>query len=602
MSCTAVRRMFPPVLLVAVLLASACNMPSPFQPQDKSVRSDRDAPFDPPSNYYEWAYEQPSYMKPVDELSPAPSVRQGDPLHYFTNRKLVEIRQPANYTPEEIPRVAVWWTDNNGFHWHQAGYFGRGQSFFPFEAADDGDYGIRFVGPGQEPAKETPAYPERVYHLDTTPPEVEVAIDPEQSQYEAGQMVTISWRASDFHLIETPVAIKAIMDFAADEPRVVELQRDLADEGSITYQISEDAADQQIRFRAEAIDRANNLGLAYSYALQVVAPGTGAPAEPEAAAAEAESAESTAAGTDNATVVPAALTGSTDEPLDPTPAVSTTTDPAATPAGPPDGWNEIVSAVEVDLLGGGPMVTPFVQAVPRAAPRKTGLTWEGGEPQAYPGGESLDARRSERRLFDGQASEHPIMKAAGELKQVLVNAAAAREAEKAQEANRYSMLPSDEETAEEAAPEDDEPAVATADVPETTPSDAAAVADPAEEPLPPSPIARLVTEIKTASYLDLTQGNGLMVPLPATVDQDETAGRVTTIHPWRILGEVLSAPVQAVWMLPRGRLGIEMYRLLDGRFLADNPVLRAVAEPGSARSEFAQGSAEDGEPETEDTP
>ena len=119
---------------------------------------------------------------------------------------------------------------------------------------------------------------------------------------------------------------------------------------------------------------------------------------------------------------------------------------------------------------------------------------------------------------------------------------------------------------------------------------------------PPAPLAKFVGRIRAAAFVDVTQGNGLMIPLPATVEREQTAGHVATIHPWRILGEVLRAPVQAVWSLPRGRLGYELNRLLEGRLLADNPALRAVAEPGSARSEVARLPEADGDGEEEATP
>ena len=575
-----------PFLLVAGLLVPACSkMPAPFERKEKKVQSDQDAPFNPTNDYPAWAYDAPSYMKPVEELSPAASVREGDPLHYFTNQKLVQVRAPADYAAEDIPRVAVWWTDNNGFHWQKAGYFGRAQSFFPFEVEEDGDYGIRFVGPGQAPANETPAVPERVYHVDTTLPEGEVTIDPDQSQYEAGQKITISWRAADYHLIEAPVSIKMMTDFSAAEPRIVELQRGLADAGSITYEISPDAADHQVRFRVEACDRANNLGLGISPALQVVAPKPAgssddvaeAPLEASSvlpAGAAAEPAEEQA--------TPAALTGTPAEEAAPPPPVSKapgTRTPG--PQGGPDAEEAVMSAVEVDLLGGSPA---------------------GAAPKARPAGakaKSLDARRAEGTLFDASKPDRPAVKAAAELKKALASADTAESAPppatKPPASRRFSMLPSDEEAMEKAAPEPE----AAAPVETTTPP--SRTEEPASKVEPVEPEADSSHELRMATALDVTRGNGLLVPMPATVEPEPPAStRLATIHPWRILGSMLSPPLQAVWSLPRGRLGYELNRLLDGRLLADNPVLRAVTEPGSVGSEFARTPADadeaDGEP------
>lgn len=266
---TAARKFFGGLIGLS-LLSAACAQPAPFKPEAQKMSDDKQAPFNPPETYPEWAYDQPEYNKPVNELEPEPRALPNDPLHYFTKDRLVMVRQPAGYDPEEVPRIALWWTDDNGYHWHKGGFFGRSQTFFPFETKTDGDYGVRFVGPGQPPAEHTVAYPERVYHVDTVLPEVEVWVSPEQTWYNAGDMVTISWRATDPHLVEFPVRIGMLMDFTADDHKMVELQRDLADEGSLTYTLPPDVVDHEIWFRVEALDRADNLGLAYSFALQVV--------------------------------------------------------------------------------------------------------------------------------------------------------------------------------------------------------------------------------------------------------------------------------------------------------------------------------------------
>jgi len=264
-------------LIVSVILfvsGVGCNEPpAPFKTVDRTPKADRDAPFDPPQTYPEWAYDSEKYMRPVEDLKPEPRVRPTDPLHYFTNKRTVMVRQPSGYTPEEIPRIAVWWTDDNGFHWQKAGYFGRQESYFPFEARDDGDYGIRFVGPGQAPAQPVGPEPERVYHVDTALPEVEVRIEPEQTWYHVGETVNISWRAGDAHLIANAVKLGVLPDFSAAKREMAELQRDLSDEGTISYKIPAEALDQELRIRVDALDRAGNLGTAVSHALQVVEAG-----------------------------------------------------------------------------------------------------------------------------------------------------------------------------------------------------------------------------------------------------------------------------------------------------------------------------------------
>ncbi|MCB9862743.1 MAG: hypothetical protein H6820_05270, partial [Phycisphaerales bacterium] len=258
-------------VLTLVTLSLACSQqkPAPFEPEDHSVRSDREAPFNPPERYPEWAFDQPEFVKPAAPDQQAPIAQANDPHHFFTNKRIVMVEQPSGYTPEETPRIAVYYTNDNGFHWHKAGYFGREQSYFPLETDEDGDYGVNFVGPGQKPEEHTPAYPERMYHVDTMLPEVHVSIDPEKTWYDVGEDIRISWEAKDPHLEQFPVRIGMLMDFTASQHDIIELQRDLPDEGSIDYHISSETEGHEIVFRIEALDRASNLGLAYSHALQI---------------------------------------------------------------------------------------------------------------------------------------------------------------------------------------------------------------------------------------------------------------------------------------------------------------------------------------------
>src|SRR5262245_41691737 len=232
------------------LLAAGCGKPSPFKLLSDKPRSDKKAPVDPPNSYPEWTYDAPQSMKPAADLTPEPRAREEDPLHYFTNKKLVPIRQPSGYKPEEIPRVAVWYTDNNGFDWKKGGYFGQSQSFFWFDAPADGDYGVRFVGPGQEPSKVPVAEPVRVYHVDTTPPTVELIIDPNQAWYRPGQVISLNWKAQDFHLVEQPVEIGVATDFSSEHPSWTVLQKDLEASGNYSYTIPPDATGRGLTFRA----------------------------------------------------------------------------------------------------------------------------------------------------------------------------------------------------------------------------------------------------------------------------------------------------------------------------------------------------------------
>ncbi len=555
-------------VLAAAVLSVGCNkQPAPFEIKDRTPRADRDAPFDPPNAYPEWAYDAPSYVRPLAELKPAARATQAEPLHYFTNKRLVEVRLPADYPSEEIPRLALWWTDNSGFHWHKAGHFGRAQTFFPLEVNADGDYGIRFVGPDQTPAVQTPAYPERVYHVDTKPPAVEVKVEPEQAHYTPGQVVTISWRAEDFHLLEDPVAIKMIMDFTAPDPQVVELQRGLAAEGSMTYAISPEAAEHEIRFRVEALDRADNLGLAYSPALQVVeqlyAEGSSEQAPPDQEAPPTEpvslapppfvleppSASGTMIGGDAEKALSDALEAAARRARSRISLVDESDDPEPIAA---DAAEEepAITAAEFDALGNGPVAVPFVRHPARSTGPSGGLTWQGRKPTAFPSGDTARSERQEGGLIAS------MMAAGRRLAQSTRegwNAVTTHSlADWLTGENPVATLSADpilratgaEETAEGI--ESDEPSRAAAPV----------------------------------EAVDVTHGNGLLIPLPATVEAGDLGSRLVTAHPWRILGGVFSSPLQVVWALPRPQFGNELARLFDGRFLAENPGLRAVTEPG----------------------
>lgn len=563
----------PLICLTVGLLATACNQPpAPFKVEDRSPRADREAPFDPPSGYPDWAYDSQHYMKPGEELKPEPRVRPGDPLYYFTNHRQVMIRQPAGYTAEDTPRIAVWWTDDNGFHWNKGGYFGRQQSYFPFEVADDGDFGIRFVGPGQATAAQVPAEPERVYHVDTTAPEVEVRIEPEQSWYHVGQTITISWQTTDAHLVEYPVRIGLLKDFSAEQGEMTELQRGLADEGSITYQIPPDALDHEIRFRVEAGDRAGNLATAVSYALQVVKEEE--VRKPDASSEEEPSQE---VRKEKATTKPdqAALNDA-----------SGPQDQTADEAGTLDGGEG--GRASDDASQPATAAAPFANRAARLPNDDELLSWDGpffaASPEATEGVAAAGVSHTDldsapaggiEEMDDAESrleGDNQATRSAFDQSDQDATAVARAEAPTA-------MEPPETESALE--PTKTTPPVFP-DAWQFVRGDEAAEEETGEQ----TPLDR-ASSAAIASAVDLTHGNGLLVPLPATVQDEQGHGQRTTAHPWRILGAVWEAPLQTVWSLPRPRFAMEIYQALEGRFLADHPALRPVTEPGAGDHAYA---------------
>lgn len=649
-------------LVITSLGAGACNqMPAPFAVEDRSPRAARDAPFDPPPTYPGWAYDAPGHLRPEKAVQPQPRAKTGDPLHYFTNEKLIMVRRPGGYAPGETPRVALWWTDNNGYNWQMAGYFGRHQKFFPFEVEEDGTYGIRFVGPGQAPATHTPANPTRVLHVDTRMPNIELSIEPEQTWYRVGQEVTVSWHAEDANLDDDPTTIRMLLDFTADEPRTIELQRELARQGSFTFEVPPEALEHGIQIRAEAQDRAGNLGLAYSHTLQIVpesiadtnpvddtfadagpaarpAPDVSEREEPVidvshihlpvsrtkpieiARLATGETATPTAVSDEEA-----ARPGAWDAP-DSAPAYpgqtqhsetgagerSAVTDPtrdtptpktgpgrnesvemgamniSADAAAPTNRWNDepqaAAEAIGVEPAATDPAVvtptgfegagmispqdppsptTPFPSAPARQPLDDGHLRWEGSTPAVFPNGRDAPARRAPGGLFDPN-SPAPPEHADDPQEETTVGASRSQGSESTGRAD--------------GAPADRAPLTDTG-APALGPSDDGAVGEGGSEKTT-HPLPALINDALSV-IIDPTDGNGLMIPLPATIETWPSTDRLATAHPWRLLGSVCTAPLPAVWLLPRVRLGYQPDRILPGGHLAGIHALRPVAEPGA---------------------
>lgn len=529
----------PWLISTLTLFAVGCGeMPSPFTVADRSPKSDADAPFDPPNTYPEWAYDAPSYVRPAEELIPEPKVNANDPLHYFTKDRVILIRKPEGYTPEETPRVAIWWTDNNGFHWNKAGYFGRTQSYFAFEVEEDGDYGIRFVGPGQDAAIHSLPYPERVYHADSTLPEVEVTIMPEQTWYHVGDEITINWKASDYHLIEKPVRIGMLLDFTADGVNATELERDLPDEGSMTFKLPAEALDHEVRIRADALDRAGNLGIAISFALQVV------PVESEEPLLEGEP-------------MPEDGMTANDQPAPTSPT------PMPTAAIGPNGG----------------LVPP-------------GTSPDAFKPATHKGTSSLPyassaARKPESPMEWSAGATGTSLKTDGNVKPTIVKAPVPppTSTTPGQKPIGIADAPQADPNGDGLSPE--EPYEQNGQMIEVLPGSSPSSSDDgAKEPSAAAPI-----ELEPEDFIIAAAPprglEPLLAPMPATVNQESAFASATGLHPWRSLNQpTAEETLQTVWLLPRPQFLYEVDRMFDGRFLTENEPIWAIAEPGTQESTF----------------
>ncbi len=243
--------------------------------------------FDPANQYPEWAYDAPFYYRPAGERGKIGETVEpkvpGGPYHHYASERTIYLPRPNNIREPNLParttakdfapRIAVYWTQDGGHTWERHGYFGVGQSFYALLTENDGIYGFRLVGPGLPPAKCIPPRPQVVYHVDTTPPNVAVFVEPNQPLYGVGDEITVHWLAMDENLVDRPVSLASCWE--EDVPG----QEDCCDaicceqpaEGSMTFVIPPRAVGYGIRIKGEAQDRAKNVGVGLSALLPVVA-------------------------------------------------------------------------------------------------------------------------------------------------------------------------------------------------------------------------------------------------------------------------------------------------------------------------------------------
>lgn len=545
MSCCSRMSRLMLVCLYLCLGAGCGKFPSPFSVKDRSPRSHPDTPFDPPNTYPEWAYDAPQYVRPPHELKPEPKVNSSDPLHYFTNQKVVMVRRPEGFQPEDIPRVAVWWTDNNGFHWNKAGYFGRQQTFFAFEVEEDGDYGIRFVGPGQDPALHSLPYPERVYHVDTVLPDVDVHVEPEKTWYHVGETVTISWRAADYHLVEFPVRIGLLYDFTAQNDPSVEIQRDLPDEGVISFTLPPEALDHEVRFRVDAIDRAGNLGIAISFALQVVPEESKDVDELVLDSVKDSSASDNLASTADDELMPV-------RPAARSPASGAKTDTTSALLNDDD----FLYAENLDPVSPGSLknqsALPMATVAARAADPERGFQWDAASTGATLGTSPWSRPENDIDASPGNpVGRTPLPANFG--------------------SGNASGLSAEDLTAVDGL-RPYEP---------TSPS--------VRDILPASSDFISMGETRSAQAENallaawgITHSDNLLVPMPATVQATPTVKEMLIAHPWRTLHGVIPLAMDTIWSLPRPRFASdELNRILSGSYLADGRFPYPVTEPSA---------------------
>jgi len=306
--------------------------------------------FDPAEQLPEWAYDAPFYYRPSSDKGDVgdvlPPAGPGCPVHCYTRDHVIHLPRPPVPAPttgptrsgdrplspaDFAPRIAVYVTQTGGQIWRRAGYFGLGQTYFAFPAEDEGVYGFRFSGPGLPEPNCMPPIPAVVWHVDSTPPEVNVYVEPAQDRYVVNDQVTVRWSACDVNLADRPVRITCSWKSTEqDAEHWSILHKDLPPEGTTTLTIPPGTVGGLgIKIRAEARDRAGNIGWSFPAVLYVV----DRPAEPPPAATSPPEATTLPTSMKASEPEPdrTATVSSTDEPADPQP-VRDLPDEPATPA------------------------------------------------------------------------------------------------------------------------------------------------------------------------------------------------------------------------------------------------------------------------------
>jgi len=264
---------------VALLAATGCQL------------ADENAAWDPAQDYPSWAYDAPFYYRPSEDLAVAETIGDGIPV-YFSRHRLVYIKHPTGYQVTTVPRMAVWYSLDQGQNWRRAGFYGAEQTHFGFLAEADGTHWVRFIGAGQPGVKTNPGKPDRVYVVDTVPPYVQLTLDPPTVEtdeegnvtgphlYAVGDQVTVTWRVSDRTLdtksLEMATTFGQYPESTVWQPFPLKLKTD----GQMTVPVPPEASKPGggvMRFRIEARDRAGNISYTFSDVMQVEGAGEPAP-------------------------------------------------------------------------------------------------------------------------------------------------------------------------------------------------------------------------------------------------------------------------------------------------------------------------------------
>ncbi len=241
-------------LLIGILALSGC--PDKKEPFREGARP-------------EWSYDKPFYQLPEEPAASVTTDETETPVTYLNERKLV-ISRPKVGDDREAPRIASWLTCDHGMTWERIGYFGLQQPTYYHPVKEDGEYGVRFVGPGIAPAECKPPKPHITYVVDTQNPEISVFLSPNKEVYHAGDQIMVEWVVDDPNIEEDSVEIGICMDSEAAEFDWAPLGQKHPQFGKVSMVIPDQAIDKSMMIRVTARDKAGNLGFGYSCEVPVV--------------------------------------------------------------------------------------------------------------------------------------------------------------------------------------------------------------------------------------------------------------------------------------------------------------------------------------------
>jgi len=246
------------------------------------MQADENPDWAPAQDLPGWAYDAPFYYRPSEELKPQETIGHGIPV-YYSRSEYFFVRHPGGYQVSGDPRVCVWSSADSGEQWSKSGYFGVEQTHFLFRAEQDGPHWLRFVGPAQGVTEVPPGQPHRIYVVDRAPPKITLTVTPAPWKkdehgrkvrhiYKTGETVLLEWYVADENLKEGTVKLGTC--FAEFPHNLVwsRFPKALPPHGRMEVDIPpEAAADGGLRFRMEATDKADNVGMALTETMHVVA-------------------------------------------------------------------------------------------------------------------------------------------------------------------------------------------------------------------------------------------------------------------------------------------------------------------------------------------